>query len=357
MVTALVAPRTERTMAKQIVISKAGRPEVLVERPVEPRSVGPGEVRIRVAAAGVNFADIVGRLGNYPDAPRMPYSPGYEVAGTIEELGAGVKDLAVGARVGALTRFGGYAEEVVTRADGVYPLPDGVELEVAAAVPVTYLTADVCLFDAGGARAGSTVLVHGGAGGVGSAALQLARGKGITLIATAGSPAKCEWMKREGVEHAIDYTREDVAARVKQATGGRGVDVVLDPIGGRNLQLSVSLCAPLGRVVSFGVSALNPGKTRSLRALLREGSVMRFFNLLPLFAGNVGIHGINMLPLAEADPARMQRKMADILARIAEGSVAPVIAERFPLSAAGAQKAHHYLQDRRNIGKVVLVRE
>jgi synaptic vesicle membrane protein VAT-1 len=344
-------------MSKQIVISKAGRPEVLVERPLESKPVGADEVRIAVAAAGVNFADVVGRLGNYPDAPPIPYTPGYEVAGTITEVGGDVKGQKVGDRVCALTRFGGYSEEVVTRAEGVYPVPDGVAFDVAAGVPVTYLTAEVCLFDAGGLRAGSSVLIHGGAGGVGSAAIQLARGKGIKILATAGSPAKCDWMTKEGVDHSIDYTREDVTARVREATGGRGVDAVLDPLGGRNLQVSVALCAPLGRVVSYGVSSLNPGKKRSIRALIREGSVMRFFNLLPLFAGNVGIHGINMLVLTEADPVRMRGKMADILRGVADGGLAPVIAERFPLSAEGAQKAHHYLQDRRNIGKVVLVRE
>jgi NADPH:quinone reductase-like Zn-dependent oxidoreductase len=343
-------------MATQIVISKPGRPEVLVDRPVDPAALAADEVRIEVAAAGVNFADVVGRMGNYPDAPPMPYSPGYEVAGTISEIGTGVTGLAVGDRVCALTRFGGYAEQVATRAEAVYPLPAGVDFDVAAGVPVTYLTADTCLFDAGGARKGSRVLVLGGAGGVGTAAIQLARGHGFTLIATAGSPAKCEWMLKEGVDHAIDHAREDVAARVKEITGGRGVDVVLDPLGGRNLQISVSMCAPLGRVVSFGISSLNPGKKRSIMALLREGAVMRFFNLLPLFAGNVGIHGINMLPLAESDPPRMREKMATILGRIGVGELAPVIAERFPLSAEGAQKAHHYLQDRKNIGKVVLVR-
>ena len=343
-------------MAKQIVISKPGRPEVLVERPVESKPVGADEVRIEVAAAGVNFADVVGRLGNYPDAPPYPYAPGYEVGGTITEVGSDVRDLRVGARVCALTRFGGYAEEVVTRADGVYPLPDDVEFDVASGIPVTYLTADTCLFDAGGARAGTTVLIHGGAGGVGSAAIQLARGKGITIIATAGSPAKCDWMQKEGVDHALDYTREDVPARVKEITGGRGVDVVLDPIGGRNLQISVAMCAPLGRVVSFGVSALNPGKKRSVRALIREGLPMRFFNLPLMANANVGLHGINMLHLAEKDPELMKRKMAEILGAIARGELAPVISDRFPLTAEGAQKAHHYLQDRRNIGKVVLMR-
>jgi len=344
-------------MAKQVVIKKAGAPEVLVERLIESAPVGAAEVRIRVAAAGVNFADVVGRLGNYPDAPPMPYCPGYEVSGTIVEVGAEVAGVAVGDRVCALTRFGGYSEEVVTRADGVYPVPDGVELELAAGVPVTYLTAHTCLFDAGSARAGKAILILGGAGGVGSAAIQLARGQGMTLIATAGSAAKCEWMKEQGVDHVIDYNQEDVVARVKAVTGGRGVDLVLDPIGGRAIAHSVAACAPLGRVVLFGASALSPGKRRSLLAVAREGLPMRFFNLLPLFAGNVGVHGINMLPLAESQPALMRDKMSTMLEAIARRQFTPVIAERFPLSAEGAQKAHHYLQDRRNIGKVLLVRE
>jgi len=343
-------------MAREVVIAKKGSPEVLVERDLVPRPPQPTEVRIQVAAAGVNFADVVGRLGNYPDAPPFPYSPGYEVAGTIEEVGAEVAGLKVGDRVCALTRFGGYAEEIVTRADAVYKVPDGIELDAAAAVPVTYLTAHTCLFDAGGAHKGHTVLILGGAGGVGSAAIQLARGKGMKLIATAGSPAKCDWMQKEGVDHAIDYQREDVPARVKEITGGRGVDVVLDPVGGRGLHTSIAMCAPLGRVVLFGMSALNPGKKRSVRALIREGLPMRFFNLPLMANANVGLHGINMLHLAEKDPELMKRKMAEILGAIARGELAPVISDRFPLTAEGAQKAHHYLQDRRNIGKVVLMR-
>jgi NADPH2:quinone reductase len=256
----------------------------------------------------------------------------------------------------ALVKFGGYADEVVARADGVYPLPDGVDLVTAAGIPVTYLTAHVCLFDAGALSRGKSVLVIGGAGGVGSAAVQLLRGTGIRVIATAGSAAKCEWMRAQGVERAINYNEEDVAEIVRAATGGRGVDCVLDPIGGRSLQQSVAMCAPLGRVVSFGVSSLNPGKTRSLLAVAREGLPMRFFNLLPLFSHNVGVHGINMLALTEADPALARAKMSEILARVARGELAPVIAERYPLDGKGAAAAHHYLQDRKNIGKVVLVR-
>ncbi len=343
-------------MARQVVISKAGGPEVMVDREAPHQPLGPTDVRIKVAAAGVNFADVVGRLGNYPDAPPIPYCPGYEVSGSVSEVGADVHDLAVGARVCALVKFGGYADEIITQAVAVFPLPDGVDPIAAAGIPVTYLTAQVCLFDAGALVAGKSVLVKGGAGGVGSAAVQLLRGTGIRVIATAGSSAKCDWIRAQGVEHAINYNEEDVPAAVKAATNGRGVDAVLDSVGGRALSESVAMCAPLGRVISFGVSAMNPGKTRSLMAVVREGLPMRFFNLIPLFGANVGLHGINMLALAEADPQLVRVRMAEILARVAKGELAPVIAERYPLDAKGAAAAHHYLQDRKNIGKVVLVR-
>jgi NADPH:quinone reductase-like Zn-dependent oxidoreductase len=342
-------------MAKQIVISRAGAPEVLVDQEIEPQRVGPGEVRIDVAAAGVNFADVVGRLGNYQDAPPIPYCPGYEVAGTVAEVGDGA-GFAVGDRVCAMTKFNGYAEQVVTRADGVFAVPAGVELAAAAGVPVTYLTAHTCLYDAGGLVAGKTVLVLGGAGGVGSAAIQLARRGDVKLLATAGSDDKCAWMSKEGVHVAINYNTQDVAAEVSKATDGKGVDLILDPIGGRGVLRNVAMCRPLGRVVLFGVSAMSPGKKRQLLAFAREGMAMRFFNLIPVFNGNVGVHGINMLRLAETEPELMKRKMAEILGEIAKGTFAPVIAKRCSLDAAGAREAHHYLQDRKNIGKVVLVR-
>jgi NADPH:quinone reductase-like Zn-dependent oxidoreductase len=342
-------------MAKQIVISRAGGPEVLVARDIEPTRVAANEVRIRVAAAGVNFADVVGRIGNYPDAPPMPYAPGYEVSGTIAEVGADVTGLAIGDRVCALTRFGGYAEEAITRAEVVWKLPAAVDLVTAAGVPVTYLTARTCLFEAGALRAGKSVLILGGAGGVGSAAIQLARTQGVTILATAGSAAKCEWMRKEGVHHPINYNDGDVKDAVLAATGGRGVDLVLDPVGGRGITKSMAMCAPLGRVVLFGASSISPGKRRSIMALLREGPAMRFFNLIPVFNMNVGIHCINMLHLSEKDPALMARMMSEMLAEIAAGTLAPIISARFPLTRDGAAEAHDHLQDRKNIGKVLLV--
>ncbi|MBD1373532.1 zinc-binding dehydrogenase [Hazenella sp. IB182357] len=345
-------------MANQIMIEKAGNPEVLVDQQSAPVQMESGMVRIDVTAAGVNFADVVGRLGNYPDAPPIPYCPGYEVAGVVTEVGEGVTHLQVGDRVCALTTFGGYTDEIVTRADGAFRLPTEMDLELSAAVPVTYLTAHTCLFDAGGLVPGKTVLLLGGAGGVGSAAIQLARQvENVTILATAGSKEKCEWMVNEGVHHAINYTNEDIAERVKEITNGRGVDLVLDPIGGRNLKQSVEMCGQLGRVVLFGTSSMSPSKDRKLGTVIREALPLRFFNLIDLFSRNVGIHTINMLVLSQSEPERTQIVMKQILAQIEAGKLNPVIAERFTLDAKGAREAHHYLQDRKNIGKVLLIKK
>jgi NADPH:quinone reductase-like Zn-dependent oxidoreductase len=340
---------------REIVISRAGGPEVLQEREREPARLGAGQVRVAVAAAGVNFADVSGRLGTYPDAPPIPYVPGYEVGGAVIEVGRDVRGLAVGDRVCALTRFGGYAEEVVLTPEQVFPLPPAIDPVVAAGIPVTYLTATTCLFHAGGLRDGMSVLILGGAGGVGTAAIQLARRRDVRILATAGGAAKCEWLRAHGVDQPIDHREGRVAEAVAEATGGRGVDLVLDPVGGRGLADSVALCAPLGRVVWFGASATNPGKHRQLAALVREAGALRFFNLFRLIERNVGVHGINMLKLADARPELMREMMTDVLAAVAAGELAPVIGQRFPLTAAGAAAAHHFLHDRKNIGKLLLV--
>lgn len=340
----------------EIVISRAGGPEVFQARELASEPLAAGQIRLKVAAAGINFADVSGRIGIYPDAPPIPYTPGYEVSGTVIEVGSEVSELAIGDRVCALTRFGGYAEQVVIEPTQAFPLPAGVDLIAAAGLPVTYLTAYTCLFHAGGLRDGQSVLILGGAGGVGTAAIQLARRRDVHLLATAGGAVKCQWLREHGVDHPINHNEGSVAASVMSATGGRGVDLVLDPVGGRGLLNSVALCKPLGRVIWFGASAANPGKKKQLVALVREGGAMRFFNLFRLIKANVGIHGINMLKLADARPELMREMMDDILSGVAAGELAPVIAEKFPLTAAGATAAHHFIQDRKNIGKLLLVK-
>ena len=323
--------------------------EVMSLDEVDQPTPGPGQVLVQVRAAALNFPDVLMAMGTYQEKPPLPFTPGVELCGEIVETGQRV----LGSPSGGP---GAFAEYALMDAAAAFPVPEGMPDEKAASLYLTYQTGYVGLHRRAHLQPGEVLLVHAGAGGVGSAAIQLARKAGVRVLATAGGPEKCAWLRAQGVEVAIDHQRDDVAAQVAAATSGRGVDVVLDPIGGRELARSQAMCAPLGRVVMYGVSAMSPGKRRSVRALVREGLPMRFFNLVPLFERNVGVHGINMLKLALAEPARMQAVMAEILADIAAGAYAPVIAARFGLDARGARAAHELLQDRRNIGKVLLVR-
>lgn len=342
-------------MYNEIIIPKAGPPTVFATRSVERKALAANQVRVRVKAAGINFADISARLGFYPDAPPMPFSPGYEISGEVIEVGSEVSLHKLGDPVSALTRFGGYAEEVVLEAEPAFAVPAGVDLKAAAGIPVTYLTAHVCLYEAGGHGDGRSVLILGGAGGVGSAAIQMCKRNAGAILTTAGSEAKCEWTRSAGADHAFNYHEVDLVSAVRAATGGRGVDLVLDPNGGRSVLRSLQCCAPLGRVIVFGVRDANPGKTRSFWPILREVLPLRFFNLISLLTHNLGVHGVNLLTYSDAVPERVFVIMNQILASTAAGELTPVIDSEFPLTAAGAAAAHDHIQERRNIGKVLLV--
>ena len=340
---------------RRIVITRRGGPEVLAEREAPRPEPGPEEVRIRVEAAGVNFADLMGRMGLYPEAPPIPYCPGYEVAGTVSAVGAGVESLTEGRPVLAFTRFGGYAEEAVAPASMVFPIPTGVSATAAAAFPVNFATASLCLFRVGGLAGGDTVLIHGGAGGVGTAAVRLALRGDVTVLATAGSPEKVEFLRREGVALAIDHRRSDILFEVMRATDGEGVHLVLDPRGGRPLLQSMDLLAPLGRVVSYGVSEIVPGHRRSIWRALRVFLTFPRVKVLDLLAGNRGILGLNLLPLFGRDD--LARRFAEeVLPPFGAGEIEPVVHAELPLTAEGAAEAHRSLHDRENLGKVVLVR-
>src|SRR5436190_24057942 len=253
---------------RSVWITRTGPPEALEVRDGPEPTPGPGQALVRVRAAGVNFADVSARLGLYPDAPPRPCVVGYEVAGTIERLGAGVDgDLAVGRRVIALTRFGGYAEAVAVPVAQVFPMPDSMSFEEGASIPVNYLTAVLMLRHFGNVRSGDRVLVHAAAGGVGMAAIQLCRIAGADVFGTA-SAGKHALLREAGVAHAIDYRTEDFEAAVRRLTGGRGVDIVLDATGA--FRKSYRCLAPLGRLVCFGLSGAATGmKASYLRTLPR----------------------------------------------------------------------------------------
>ena len=231
---------------RQVVISRHGTPDVLEMREGPDPTPAAGEVRIRVRAAGINFADVLARLGLYPDAPRPPCVVGYEVAGTIDAVGASVTGFDSGDRVVALTRFGGYADVVTVPIEQVFHFPDLLSDAEAAAVPVNYLTAGLALYRMAALTPGETVLIHNAGGGVGIAAIQLARLRRAVVLGTA-SAGKHAALRSFGVEHVIDCRAADVAQAVKEITKGRGVDVILDPIGGRSFLTSYRMLAPLGR--------------------------------------------------------------------------------------------------------------
>ena len=220
---------------RQIWITKAGPPEVLEIKEAPDPQPKAGEVRIRVEASGVNFADIMGRLGIYPDLPPMPVVPGYEVAGRIDAIGAGVEAVWVGRDVFAVTRFGGYADAVCVPLNQVFARPGEMSALEAAAIPVNYLTAWLLIVVMGSLKRGETVLVHSVGGGVGIAATQIAKHIGARVIGTASAGKHAE-LRALGVDHLIDYRTEDFETRAREITGGRGVELILDPVGGEFLE-------------------------------------------------------------------------------------------------------------------------
>jgi NADPH:quinone reductase-like Zn-dependent oxidoreductase len=311
---------------------------------------GEGEVRIRVRASGINFADILARLGLYPDAPRPPVVVGYEVAGRIDATGRNLTAFSEGDRVIALTRFGGYADTVVVPAAQVFHCPDRLSDAEAAAVPVTYLTAALALYRLAAVAAGETVLVHNAGGGVGIAATQLARLRRATVIGTASS-AKHPALHALGVDHAIDYRVADVPAEVRRLTGGRGVDVILDPIGGRSFLASYRMLAPLGRLIIFGLSAAAPGERRNPWRAFRAWMALPRFDPLSLINRNRGVFGLHVGHLW--GERRQVAPIMDLLVgEFQAGRLEPVLARTFPLDRAA--DAHRFIQARQNIGKVVL---
>jgi NADPH:quinone reductase-like Zn-dependent oxidoreductase len=335
---------------RQIWISRAGPPEVLELREAADPQPKAGEVRIRVAAAGINFADLTARMGMYPDAPPIPCVVGYEVSGTIDALGSGVDDLPIATEVVALTRFGGYSDVVCVPRKQVVQVPSGIDLVSAAGVPVTYLTAWLMLIELGNLQADHTVLIHAAAGGVGQAALQMCRWRGATVIGTA-SAGKHDRLRELGVRHCIDYRTLDFEVEVMRLTEGRGVDIVLDAVGGESWAKSYRCLRSLGRLFMFGGSSFAPAEKRRLWpivAQLLKTPRLRPFDMLDK---NRGAFGINLGHLW-GETERVQVMFERVMAAVGEGTLAPVIDRVFPFSEAAA--AHAYMQGRNNFGKVLI---
>jgi NADPH:quinone reductase-like Zn-dependent oxidoreductase len=330
---------------RAIVITKHGGPEVLrvEERPDPP--LGPGQVRIAVAASGVNFADVMARMGLYPDAPKPPCVIGYEVAGTILELGEGVSGLSHGQRVIAGTKFGGYASQVVVPAADAQPLADQLTFEQGAAVPVNYTTAWAALVAYGNLQPRERVLIHSAGGGVGIAATQIAKRAGAEVYGTA-SPAKHARISELGVDHPLDYTKSGWESGLPK------FDVILDAIAGKSFRRSYTMLRPGGRLVAYGASALVSGQRRSPVTALRTLARMPRFSMLKQMSESKAVVGLNMLTLWK-DRETLEPWITPLREMIDDGTVQPVVAGAFSFEEAGA--AHTMITERRNIGKVVLV--
>ncbi|HUP93187.1 MAG TPA: zinc-binding dehydrogenase [Solimonas sp.] len=321
----------------------------LREVPVKPP--GPAEVAIRVRAAGINFADVLARQGIYPDAPKFPCVVGYEVAGTVEAVGTGIDKAWLGKEVLALTDFGGYAEVANCDAHYVWTKPTGMSFETAAAIPLNYITAWGLLVAMGGLAQGDSVLIHNAGGGVGLAALDIALHRGAFVIGTA-SARKHEFLKARGLHHAVDYTRPDWPAQVLQLTGGQGVELAIDPIGGKNWAQTYSVLRPTGRIGMFGISSAAVGGFKAKLELLKLALAAPFFHPLKLIPGNRGAFGINIHSMYEQH-GKFNAWMAEILRGAAQGWVRPHVDKVYKFEQVG--EAHAYIEGRGNIGKVLLV--
>jgi NADPH:quinone reductase-like Zn-dependent oxidoreductase len=332
---------------RALVLKKHGSPETAfaVEERPEP-AVGDGQVRVKVHAAGLNFADIVARVGLYPDAPKPPAVMGYEVAGEVESArGDGFQP---GQRVIAATRFNGFAELATANVKDVLPLPEGMSYEEGAALPVVYGTAYAAIVLMAAVRPGETVLVQSAAGGVGIAAVQILCDRGAQAIGSA-SASKHDAVREQGCSHLIDYRTQDVKAEVDRITGGKGVDVVLDALG--EFRRSYSMLAPGGRLVMYGASNVVTGDRRNMVKALREIATLPRFNPLKLMNANKAVMGLNLLHWWD-DRGSLEELTRPLLDLVDRGVVKPVVAASFPFERAA--EAHRFVQDRKNVGKVVL---
>jgi NADPH2:quinone reductase len=322
---------------KAIVITEPGGPEVLALRDVPAPVPGPGEVLIDVAAAGLNRADVLQRHGNYPVPPGAPEYPGLEVSGRVAAVGTGVEGLEVGADVVALLSGGGYAEQVAVPAGQVLPVPPEMDLVTAAALPEVAATVFSNLFMAAGVREGEYVLIHGGAGGIGTMAIQLVAAFGAVPMVTASSPAKLELARSLGAKVLINYKEQDFVEEVRAATNGHGADVILDVMGAKYLQRNVDALAVAGRLVIIGLQ----GGTRAeldLNALMRK---------------RCAVMGTTLRARPVEEKSAIMASVGEyVWPLIKDGSVKPLVDRTFPLAEAAA--AHEYFDSGQHTGKVLL---
>jgi synaptic vesicle membrane protein VAT-1 len=336
---------------RAIVTTRNGDTGALAIQTRPDPSPAKGEVLIRVKAAGLNFADILARQGLYPDAPAKPCVMGYEVAGTVEAIGDEVDQTWAGQPVIALTHFGGQAEFVSAPLQQVFEKPEQLSFEAGAAVPVNYLTAWALLVTMGGLQKGEAVLIHNAGGGVGLAALDIAKHIGAVTFGTA-SAGKHEFLTQRGLDHAIDYRNQDWLPVLMDLTARKGVELVIDPLGGSSWKQSYRALRTTGRMGVFGMSTASAsgilGKLKALKALAQTPR----FHPLALMNRNRGVFGLNLGHMWN-EAEKVSSWTREIVRGIHEGWIQPHVDHTFKFDQIA--EAHKYIEARRNVGKVVLV--
>jgi NADPH2:quinone reductase len=313
---------------------------------------GPGQLRIAVEAFGLNYADVAARRGLYQDAPPLPSVIGYEVVGRVDALGQGVTAPAVGQRVTALTRFGGYATHALTDARAAVAIPDDLDVGVAAALPTQGCTAWYMAEEMVRLHDGDHVLVHAAAGGVGTLLVQLCKRRGCVVYGTVGSDDKLPLLRELGVDHPINYRRQDFAAEVRRLRGADGLDVVFDSIGGTTFRKGMALLGPGGRMVGYGAADHTAGSLQLLRSAAFALS-FGFHHPVPLLMRSRAVIGVNMLRIADGRPLVLQRCLQAMVDLALKGELRAIVGGRF--AADQLAEAHALLESRRSTGKIIVI--
>ena len=335
---------------KRIEYIKYGAPEVLQVKDFDLKELKDNEVQIKTHFAGINFAEIMTRMGLYPGAPKPPSPIGGEASGIIQKIGSKVGGFQIGDKVMAFAPFNSYSSHINVNENMLIKLPESFTMEQGAAFPVVYITAYMMMFDLGNLKKDEIFFIQGAGGGVGTAAIQLAKEVGAKIIGTS-SAWKHERLKDMGVDLCIDYNNENVKKKIMDYTDGYGVDLIIDPIGGKQWSESYATLSPMGKLIVYGNQNLVQGKTRSTIALIKEMFTMPKIKPYEMIGKNKAIMGYHLGKLKGAEH-KIKRAIKGINIMIEAGNINPVIGKVFPFDQAA--EAHTYIQERKNFGKVLL---
>ena len=335
---------------KSVILTKYGAPEVLKVKEFQDPEPKDNEVRIKVHYAGINFAEIMSRMKLYPGGPKPGSVLGFEASGIVDKIGKNIKDITIGEKVIGLSLSGSYSSHVCIDKNLIIPLPKNFALDEAAAFPVTYVTAYMMIFDLGNLQDGDTFLIHGAGGGVGTAAIQLAKTKNIKIIGTSSS-WKHDKISNMGVEKCIDYNKEDTEKEIMDYTNGKGVDLIIDPIGANNWKLSYRVLSKMGKLIIYGDQNLVKGDKLKPLVTIKEMYSMPKYRPTNLIGNNKAVMGFHLSRFKGCE-WKVQRSIKNLLKLVNENDLHPVIDKKFPYYE--ASKAHRHVQNKKNFGKVLL---